>query len=166
MDAFDTAKNMNKQMEEKAPEKEPEIKYCPNCGAEMDNTEKCQNCGCLLGEIKETEEKYKAHGPKKFILKYGRILVDIETYFWFFVAGLIFLIFIIAFLNCFLPTDVFESKDWFFGNVEFAPYYLGAAILFPIILLTIVILVKYFVYLLIDIRDSLKNIEQNTRKRD
>lgn len=161
MDAFDVAKNINKKTDVSA---EQEIKYCPNCGSELENKDKCEKCGCIFGEIKEIKElkkNYKLKFFKKFILKYGRIIIDIDTGLIFLLAILIGIFFLCAFFNSYLP-----NKEWYFEFVPYAPLWLLLAIIAPIIIIFFLIFYKFFVYLLIDIRDTLKNIEENTSKKD
>lgn len=156
MDAFEVAKNINKKGDEM-----PEVKYCPNCGAELKNNDKCIKCGCVFGEIKEIKEVYKFNFLKNFILKYGRILTDLDTGLILLVAIIIGIVFLLAFFNSFLP-----NKEWYFEFVPYAWLWLLLAIIVPLIIIFILVLFKFIIYLLIDIRDTLKNIEENTSKKD
>lgn len=156
MDAFDMAKNINKQ------ETDTQIKYCPNCGSEM-NTDAniCASCGCKYGEIKEEKQEYKLNCLKNFILKFGRLIIDIDTLFWVLLIFAVMVIFWIAFLGSFLPDN-----QGYFELVPYAPLWIILSVILPFILLLILLSIKFFAYLLIDIRDSLKKIEQNTNKGD
>ena len=155
MDSFEVMKEMRNL-------DEVQKKFCTNCGAEINvDDDKCSRCGCKLGEIKEKEENYKLNSIKNFILKYGRILFDIDTCIWFVFTGLITLFLLLAFIGSFLPNE-----DGYFENISAAPWIIVLAIIIPIIILVAIILIKYFVYLLIDIKDTLKNIKSNLKNKD
>lgn len=156
MDAFEVAKNINKKEDEM-----PEVKYCPNCGAKLKNDDKCAECGCVFGEIKEIKEVYKFNFLKKFILKYGRILVDIDTGLILLGAIVIGILCLLAFFISFLPNE-----ELYFELVPYAWLWLLLAIIVPLIIIFVLILFKFLIYLLIDIRDTLKNIEENTSKEE
>lgn len=148
------AKNLNDDNENK------KAKYCPNCGSELNNeADKCPNCGYFPGMPKN--EKCKNHKIKNFILKFGRLIIDIDTCFWFAVIILVMIAFWIVFFGSFLPNN-----DGYFDSVPYAPLWIILSIVLPFIMLLVLTSFKFFVYLLIDIRDSLKNIEESNVMKD
>lgn len=141
--------------EEKA-STEPEIKYCPNCGSEIENgNDICQSCK----ELKSTQT-HSLMWIKDFVIKWGRFIVDIDTCILFFGICLITLILGITFLISYFPNDV-----GYFELVKLAPLLFVFMVVVPIILTLVVVFYKFFVYLAISMCDSLKTIEVNTRKK-
>lgn len=107
-------------------------------------------------EFNYNKEEFK---PKRFcikdyVLNFGRKIVDFMTGFGFVLAGLVFLVFIGACIG-----SMFPDKYGGYPNANMASLYFLWAIFTPIIIVLITVILNYLIYLLIDIRDSLKNIE-------
>lgn len=109
----------------------------------------------------KTEFKYDKNDfkPKRFcikdyVLNFGRKIVDFMTGFGFVLAGLVFLIFMGACIG-----SMFPDKYGGYPNANMASLYFLWAIIAPIVIILITVVSNYFMYLLIDIRDSLKSIE-------
>lgn len=138
--------------------------FCENCGKEMDDDAKvCKKCGKLVITDKEDfkfKEESLSTKIKNFILKVGRFLVDFDTFFGILASILVFVFFILAMFGCLMPDE-----NGYFEAIKGAPIALILAILAPIIILFLVVIWHYLIYLLIDIRDSLKEIENNTKRK-
>ena len=149
MEDFETQKHEN----DDSPKK-----FCENCGKELDINEMiCSNCGYSFEHPNFKEEDLSTK-VKNFILKVGRFLVDFDTIFGIFIAILVFLLLILAMFGCFIPDE-----SGYFEMIKGAPIAFALAIIIPIIILFFVVIWHYIIYLLIDIKDSLKNIENNTQ---
>lgn len=158
-EAFDSMRNFTTQHEKDDTPK----KFCENCGREISiDAEKCDKCGFSFnGETMGVfQEETLSNKTKNFILSFGRFIVDWDTILGITIAGLVFIFFLLAMFGCFIP-----DRNGYFAQIQNAPIAFILAILIPLIILFLVVIWHYVIYLLIDIRDSLKNIEQNTRNK-
>lgn len=92
---------------------------------------------------------------KSFILKYGRKIVDFNTALGFCVAILSFIIILIGLIGSLSNTSYYDNDSNRYGLI--------LLFVVPLTILLIVIISNYFMYLLIDIKESLNKIEKNTR---
>lgn len=102
-------------------------------------------------EEKKTEFKYSAPEPegnviKNFILKWGRHIIDFFAWVDVVIAVLAFAIFLAMYIDS-LGKDAQQSFTLF-----------TCMIFVPLLILLFTIAANYFIYLLIDIRDSLKEL--------
>ena len=123
----------------------------------FDEMKKMKNGGYSTDiHSEETTEKFVYHYEdgniiKNFVLNWGRKIVDFLSWLGVFVAILAFILFFAFFI-----------KSLSYRYDETAPYILFVCMIFvPLIILLITIISNYFIYLLIDIRDSLKEINSN-----
>lgn len=90
---------------------------------------------------------------KNFILNWGRKIVDLVSFLGVFFTIIMFTLFFVYFIN-----SLFD-KNGYYG--ESTPYISFLLMIFvPLIMLIITIVSNYFIYLLIDIRDSLKEMTE------
>lgn len=108
-------------------------------------------------EEKTTDFKYsvpsepEGNNIKNFVIFWGRKIIDFMAFLGIFFALAVFTLFFAAFINS------FNEKDSYFG--EATPILIFLFMIFvPLIILIITIISNYFIYLLIDIRDSLKEL--------
>lgn len=139
--------------------------FCPNCGKELaEDVTVCEYCGndLTVMEIEETSSKKDSNSLKDFILYAGRTLVDFDTACGIGLAILVIIIFWIAILGAFLPDE-----NGYFESIKYTPIWFIMSIILSIIILIWVVISKYIIYLLIDIRDSLAAIKsQNKENKD
>ena len=87
-------------------------------------------------------------GIKNFILKWGRWIIDFFAWFDVVIAIIFFVIFLSMFLNG-------------IGNNEAQSIIAFILMIFvPLLIILFTIAANYFIYLIIDIRDSLKEISE------
>ena len=131
--------------------------FCEICGKEIDYDARiCNECATL--EYIEREEN-TSQKVKKFILRVGRFLVDFDTIIGMIIAILTFIFFLLAAFGLFIPDDI-----GYFDNLNQAPLCLALAFIIPIVILLVVVIWHYFIYLLIDIKDSLTEIKNSSRR--
>ena len=105
-------------------------------------------------EEKKTNFKYSAPSEpegniiKNFILKWGRHIIDFFAWIDVAIAILAFVIFLTMYIDS-LGKDAQQSFTFFI-----------CMIFVPLLILLLMIAANYFIYLLIDIRDSLKEISK------
>jgi len=130
--------------------------FCEICGKEIDyDARVCNECASL--EYIKREEN-TSQRVKNFILKVGRFLVDFDTIIGIIVAFLVMIFFLLGAFGAFVPDD-----NGYFGSINLAPVCLILAVVIPIIILLVVVIWHYFIYLLIDIKDSLTEIKNSSR---
>jgi len=124
--------------------------YCPNCGKKIG--EKAQFCPFCDAQIETENYKQKKTIAKSFILKFGRFLLDFDTWLWFIFIGIIFIGGVISSLIPSEQTNINPTQ--------------GILITFLscLLILAIVTTVKFVVYLLVDIRDNLKILVEKSKK--
>lgn len=124
--------------------------YCPNCGKKInDKAQFCPFCDAQF----DTEE-YKQNEPvaKSFILKFGRFLLDFDTWIWFIIVGIVFVCGLIAYLSPASSSNIDPTIG------------LLITIVTCVLILAIVTIVKFVIYLLVDISDSLKLLVEKLEK--
>lgn len=136
-----------------------EIKKINNYNTSTHSDEKTEKID-IVEKIEKTNNYVEPEGNniKNFVLKWGRKIVD-------FLASLGIFFAIIVFITCL--TTILASLRMETSNPEnnvlFIISMFLCMIFLPLIILIITIVSNYFIYLLIDIRDSLKNIDNKTR---
>ncbi len=124
--------------------------YCPNCGKKI--AEKAQFCPFCDAQIDTEDYKQKKPIAKSFILKFGRFLLDFDTWLWFIFIGIIFIGGVIA---CLAPTSSLNINPVLGILTTF---------LLCMFILAIVTIGKFVVYLLVDIRDNFKILVEKSMK--
>ena len=158
-DAFDQMKNMvsNNQTENQEKAQETvEKQFCENCGEEMPVGAKyCEVCGFVVGgSLDEYEEGHNySLKLKNFIIGVGRFAMDFSV-----TLGIIATILCILFG---LYLLIVSPKNSYWGDIHFGYVFLAAGLF----MFLINVLSTYFYYILIDIRDSLKSIDEKTRRK-
>lgn len=99
--------------------------------------------------VYRVEESTPNHAMKNFVLKWGRSIIDFLAW-----AGVIaaVIILIVCICACFVN---YNSQD--------ARAMLVVSFIIPIVILFFTIVSNYFIYLLIDIRDSLNDINSKLK---
>lgn len=134
--------------------------YCIKCGKEIDEgSEYCYFCG--EKQTKEDAPKKSNPSIKNFILTWGRKLVDFETCIGILIAVLLMLACWFLAFGCMSP-----DKYGYMESIGSTPWFILLSVLLPILVLIIVIIFKYFIYLFIDIRDTLHEINDKLKKED
>ena len=108
---------------------------------------------------KEESNNFKSNSEKgskmkNFVLKWGRKIVDFNTAGGIALAVFVFLVLFGIGIGCLAP-DEYGS----YSRIQNAPILFILSFLLPIVILFLTIMWNYFMYLLVDIRDSLKNID-------
>jgi hypothetical protein len=116
------------------------------------HTEDNQENNCTYPPESFVPNPEEGHTIKNFVLKWGRNIVDIMVLLGFIGAGFIFFIGGIGFINA-----LFQTNNNPYAN--FIAFIYGLIVLIlPLIIIVFTILSNYFLYLLIDMRDSLKKL--------
>lgn len=133
--------------------------FCPNCGKEIDDKEtSCYFCGANL---KEKDKPNISNSIKSFILHAGRLIVDIDTSIGILGAIIVMLLFWMAIIGAFIPDE-----HGYFEYIREVPMLAILSFVLPVIILFFIVITKYVIYLLIDIRDSLHKIENNLQRNN
>lgn len=139
--------------------------FCPNCGKELEeDITICKFCGLDLKAPKKTSPKKDNKFPtsfKDFILKGGRFIVEIDTAIGIGFALLVMVLFWLAIFGALIPDE-----NGYLELVREIPMWYILSFVIPLIILFFVIITKYIMYLLIDIRDSLKILADKAQKDD
>lgn len=106
-------------------------------------------------------KKFSGSIVKNFILSFGRKLIDFMTIFNFSFAFLIFI------TICIFYAIGYTISLSIWGNYFYVSYYYKdttfetflISMLIPLIIIIATVFSNYFIYLLIDIRESLKKIK-------
>lgn len=116
------------------------------------HTEDNQEDKCIYPpELTETSPD-EGHAIKNFVLKWGRNIIDILVVLGFMGAGVVFLIGFIGYIK----TSIALANNPNRNGILFI--YQTIIILLPLIMVACTIISNYFLYLLIDMRDSLKKL--------
>lgn len=139
--------------------------FCPDCGKELDeDITICDGCGYdFLKQKSESEfvENKRDDGSiKTFILNTGRLLIDFDT-----VCGIVFAILVAMTFWSTVIGSFIPDKNGYLENIRTVPLFMILAIVVPIIILIWIVLTKYILYLLIDIRDSLVELKQQNKDK-
>lgn len=156
--------------------------YCIKCGKEIEDdvfTGVCPFCGSnqkikktlatriqtILYNSIEGIKKFtlfvQSGKIKNFILSIGRVLCDIDTCLW---LGSVIIFAIVLWMGV-LGSLLLE--DGYFKNVGYSPIFLILSIILPIIFLIFVVVIRYLLYILIDIKEGInKLVEQNKEEKN
>lgn len=98
--------------------------------------------------------KLDENNIKNFILNWGRKIVDLGAFLGILLTITVFTLFFVYFIN-----SLFDNNGYYGNATSFIAFLF--MIFVPLIILIITVVSNYFIYLLIDIRDSLKEINTN-----
>lgn len=116
------------------------------------HTEDNQNECCTYPQENTETSPDEGHAIKNFVLKWGRNIIDILVILGFIGAGIVFLIGLIGYIK----TSIVLANNPNRNGILFI--YQTIIILLPLIMVACTIISNYFLYLLIDMRDSLKKL--------